>query len=149
MMCLCRETQNGAKTMGGDPHDPNDAEACLGNDVINQLNDVFGDPHSDKYQTAQANNQFGGVGTDYNLLIGAYGRVGLNVNGRWQAYLRKLHSIDPNNISTIATFRDNNLKSGAGMNTIIHLPEHGGHVRTQPGSGVDPAVINAPFPLPN
>jgi hypothetical protein len=134
--------------MGGDPHDPNDAEACLGNDVVKQLNDYFGDPKSPLYQTAQANNTFGGVGTDYIALIKAYVTAGLNVNGRWQAYLRTLASIDPQNISAIAGFRDSNLKSGAAMNTIIHLPEHGGHVRTKPRQGVDPAEINSPFPLP-
>jgi hypothetical protein len=134
--------------MGADPHDPNDAEACLGNDVINQLNAVFGDPKSPLYRTAQENNMFGQVGVDYNVLITAYERAGLNVNGRWKAYLRKLASIDLQNISAIAGFRDSNLKSGAGMNTIIHLPEHGGHVRTKPRQGVDPAEINSPFPLP-
>jgi hypothetical protein len=148
MMCLCRETQNGAKTMGGDPSDASVAEACLGNDVLDQLNDVFSDPHSDKYRTAQANNQFAGV-TDYTALKAAYVRAGLHVNGRWEAYLRRLQRADPANISAIATFRDNNLRSGKGMNTTIHVPENGGHVRTQPGSGVDPAVINAPFPFPD
>jgi hypothetical protein len=136
--------------MGADPHDPNSGEVpgCLGNDVLGQLNAVFSDPHSDKYRTAQANNQFGGA-TDYLALKAAYERAGLTVGGRWEAYLRKLQSIDPANISTIATFRDNNLKGGLGMNTITHVPEHGGHVRTQPGSGVDPAVINSPFPFNN
>ena len=135
--------------MGGDPHDPNAAEACLGNDVIDQLNDVFSDPHSGKYQTAQANkHQFAGV-TDYTGLKKAYERAGLTVSGRWEAYLKRLQRADPANISAIAAFRYNNLNSGLGMSTITHLPEHGGHVRTQPGSGIDPAVINSPFPFPD
>jgi hypothetical protein len=139
--------KTGAKTMGADPHDPNTGEVPVcetgGNDVVIQLNDVFSDPKSDKYRQAQANNQFGTVGTDYNVLISAYVSAGLNVNGRWRAYLRKLASIDLNNISDIAGFRDSHLKSGQGMTTTIHKPIHGGHVQ------VDPGVIDSPFPLPD
>jgi hypothetical protein len=136
--------------MGGDPHG-GEAPACLGNDVVDLLNDVFGDQSSDKYKYARGHNQFGGVGTDYNMLIQAYETAfkDVKVNGRWAAYLRKLHSIDPNNISTIASFRYNNLTSNAGMSTILHEPVHGGHVHTQPGGGAAPAVINSPFPLPD
>jgi hypothetical protein len=131
--------------MGADPHDPNTGEvpACeTGNDVVDQLNDFFADPDSDKYRKAQAHNQFGTVGTDYNVLITAYEYAGLKVNGRWRAYLRKLASIDPKNISDIAGFRDSHLKGGQGMTTTIHKPIHGGHVQ------VDPGEINSPFPLP-
>jgi hypothetical protein len=133
--------------MGADPHDPHDPNysevpACLGNDVVDQLNEVFGNPDSDKYREAQAHNQFGTVGTDYIVLIKAYESAGLNVSGRWRAYLKKLASIDLNNISDIAGFRDSHLKSGEGMTTTLHKPIHGGHVQ------VDPGVINSPFPLP-
>jgi hypothetical protein len=136
--------------MGADPHDPNtgEAPACEGNDVTDQLNDVFGDPDSDKFRKAQAHNQFGTVGTDYTVLITAYEYAGLKVSGRWRAYLRKLASIDPKNISDIAGFRDSHLRSGGGMSTVLHRPHHGGHVHTRPAMGVDPGVIDSPFPLP-
>jgi hypothetical protein len=134
-----------------------EAPPCEGEDVLQQLNHVFGNPHSDRYRQAKDHNKFGTVPNapgNYKALIEAYEYAGLTVNPRWGSYLRALgtvHSADPQqgpqNISDIAEFRDRCLKNSLGMRTITHQPHHGGHVHTKHGTGIDPEVVDSPFPL--
>jgi hypothetical protein len=133
------------------------APPCEGEDVLQQLNDVFQNPNSDSYRKAKDHNIFGKVTNapgNYTALIAAYVEAGLTVNARWGAYLRALGTVravdpqqGPQNIYDIAQFRDRCLKSGLGMRTVIHEPHDGGHVHTKPGTGIDPEVVDSPFPL--
>jgi hypothetical protein len=133
------------------------APPCEGEDVLQQLNEFFQNPNSDKYRKAKDHNIFGKVTNvpgNYTALIAAYVEAGLTVNPRWGAYLRALGMVrsinpeqGPQNIYDIAQFRDRCLKSGLGMRTIIHEPHDGGHVHTKPGTGIDPEVVDAPFPM--
>lgn len=135
-----------------------EAPPCEGEDVLGQLNEVFGNPDSDRYRQAKAHNKFGTVPNapgNHKVLIEAYEYAGLTVNPRWGSYLRALGMVrsanpqqGPQNISDIAQFRDRCLKNNLGMRTIIHQPRDGGHVHTTPGMGIDPDVIDSPFPLP-
>ena|ERR1700690_316381 len=130
---------------------------CEGDDVLKALNDAFGDPLSVKYKYAKDNNTFGNIQNvpgNYKDLILAYLTAGVDVCARWSAYLRVLGTVrtpdpqqGPQNIYDIAQFRDSCLKNGLGMSTITHTPHDGGHVHTQPGSGINPAVVDSPFPL--
>jgi len=141
--------------MGGFDENGNMTQ-CLGDDVLRELNDVFGNKDSPKYKKAKENNIFGKVTNEpgnYNALITAYVAAGVNVNGlgRWEAYLRALGTAQPQgpaNIYAIAQTRFTALSKSEGMSTIVHEPQNGGHVRTQPGSGIDPHVIDSPCPMP-
>jgi hypothetical protein len=159
MMCLCWKTQNGAKTMGMfvDPR-AGEAPPCDGEDILGQLNHVFGYSYWKMYQYAREHNKFGAIKNapgNYKALIEAYEYAGLEVTPRWAAYLRVLGTISspdpeqgPQNIYDIAQYRDRNLKSNLGMRTTIHEPHDGGHVHVLPGTGIDPEVVDSPFPLP-
>ena len=125
-----------------------EAVICDGDDVLVELNRVFGNPNSHRYKQAQANNQFGNVpnaADNYLKLVDAYRQAGLVVPAGWEAYLRFLGAADPQNIYDIAQFRYKGLTQGKGMSTIIH---NGGRVRTFPGAGIEPDVIDSPCPLP-
>jgi hypothetical protein len=61
--------------MDGAAIEPGAALICGGDDVLKELNDVFGDPASAKYQYAQSHNTFGAiqnVAGNYKALIDAY-----------------------------------------------------------------------------
>jgi hypothetical protein len=134
-----------------------DAPPCEGEDVLQQLNEFFQNPNSEKYRKAKENNTFGNVLNapgNYTALIAAYVAAGLTVNPRWGSYLRMLGTVravdpqqGPKNIFDIAQFRDSCLKKGLGMRTMIHQPHHGGHVHIKPGTAIDPEVVDSPFPL--
>ena len=126
--------------------------------MLGQLNHVFGNRNSLPYKQAKSHNKFGNrfsnAPGNYKALIEAYEYAGLEVNPRWGSYLRALGMVrsadpqqGPQNIYDIAQFRDRCLKDSLGMRTMIHEPHGGGHVHTQPGIGVDPAVMISPFPL--
>jgi hypothetical protein len=131
---------------------------CDGKDVLNKLNDVFGDPRSKSYQQAQAaKDQFAAVpnGTNnYLELIAAYNAAGVavSVSDPWGLYLQLLGTAQPqgpDNISAIAQFRYDGLNTGAGMETVVHEPKHGGHVRTR--RGLAPGAqntVDSPCPMP-
>ena len=140
-----------------DPKGGGEAPPCDGEDVLEQLNNVFGNPDSDRYKYAKSHNKFGTIPNapgNYKALIEAYEYAGLTVNEAWRSYLRALGRVrsadpqqGPQNIYDIAQFRDRCLKNDLGMRTMTHEPHGGGHVHTEPGIGVDPAVIDSPFPL--
>jgi hypothetical protein len=131
---------------------------CDGEDILGQLNHVFGYSYWKRYQYAREHNKFGAIpnGPDnYKALIEAYEYAGLEVTPRWAAYLRALGTLrtpdleqGPQNIYDIAQFRDQCLKNNQAMRTIIHDPHDGGHVHTKPGTGTDPEIVDSPYPLP-
>jgi hypothetical protein len=133
-------------------------DPCDGNDILAQLNSVFGFPHMRAYRYAREHNKFGSVGGgpgNYQALIEAYEYAGLEVTPMWASYLKALGTVQsPNleqgaqNILDIARFRDVNLRANKGMRTIIHTPHDGGHVHIEPGSGTDPEIVDSPYPLP-
>jgi hypothetical protein len=134
------------------------AAPCNGDDILAQLNHVFGYAHMKSYKYARDHNKFGTVPNspgNYKALIEAYEYAGLEVTERWTAYLKALGTVrsanpaqGPQNIYDIAQFRDQYLKKGAGMMTTIHSPDQGDSVEIKPGTGVDPAVVDSPYPLP-
>ena len=135
------------------------APPCEGEDVLGQLNAVFGNPDSDRYKKAKSQNKFGAIPNapgNHKALIDAYEYAGLDVSNKgWVSYLRALGRVrsanpeqGPQNIYDIAQFRDRCLKNDLGMRTIIHQPHDGGHVHTKPGMGIDPEIVDSPFPLP-
>jgi hypothetical protein len=140
--------------MGGGIIEPGAALICDGDDVLKELNDVFLDPASAKYQYAQSHNDFGkieNVKDNYKKLIAAYETAGVPVNHRWAAYLRLLGTVGtqgPQNIYDIAQTRDSALNNNVAMSTIVHVPKNGGHVHIVRGSGGSPSSIDSPCPLP-
>jgi hypothetical protein len=144
--------------MGGDFDEHGHMIQCMGDDVLRKLNDVFGDKDTAEYKNAKKNNLFGNVENkpgNYNDLITAYNAAGVKVKdlGNWEAYLRLLGTaVSPaqgaQNIYDIAQVRYKALNANEGMSTIVHEPKDGGHVRTLPGSGLDPHVIDSPCPMP-
>lgn len=129
---------------------------CNGEDVLIELNRVFRNPRSERYRKAQANNIFDQVpektSDNYVQLIKAYEAAGLTVGPGWQNYLTQLGSVPdgqgPLNIYTIAQFRYSRLMKSEPMKTDIHVAEHGGHVRTDPGlEPGEPFGISSPCPL--
>jgi hypothetical protein len=131
---------------------------CSGDHVIEELNNTFGYPESEKYKFAQRHNTFGQVPEkthdNYVQLIAAYQAAGLNVSPGWQRYLKQLGGAPdatqgPLNIWTIANFRNTGLLNSDAMITDVHTPEHGGHVHTRPGlEPGQPKSVSSPCPLP-
>ncbi len=144
--------------MGGGV-DERAAIICEGDDVLVELNRVFGNPNSDRYRHAKNNNTFGGIRNapgNYTDLIEAYRTAGLVVSPGWRRYLKLLGTVStpgpeqgPQNIYDIAQARYNGLMNDEPMSTIVHEPREGGHVHTTPGSQPgDPTTIDSPCPLP-
>jgi hypothetical protein len=135
-----------------------EAPPCDGEDILAQLNSVFGFPHMRSYKYAKEHNKFGSVPNspgNYNALIDAYEYAGLEVTQMWRAYLRALGTVrsadpeqGPQNIYDIAQFRNHGLTNNLGMRTVTHQPDNGGHVHTRPGTGNDPEIVDSPYPLP-
>jgi hypothetical protein len=118
---------------------------CDGQDVVDELNAVFGDPKSARYQYAQQHNSFGSVPAgagNYSALIQAYRDAKVTVSPGWVNYLTALGTSDPADISTIAKFRNTRLLAGKKMKTKVHDPANGGHVK------VDVDDIDSPCPIP-
>ena len=131
--------------------------ACDGGDVLGMLNDVFGDTRSPKYARAvNAKDEFLKVLIDdpnnWEVLIQAYTAAGLTVSSGWSSYLQRLGTVQPQgmeNIYNIAQFRYDGLNTAAPMKTIVHEPQHGGHVRTQRGLAPGaPNTVDSPCPMP-
>jgi hypothetical protein len=130
---------------------------CDGEDILAQLNYVFGFPHFKAYKYAKEHNNFGKVSSEpgnYQDLIDAYVYAGLEVTPTWAAYLKALGTVESSNleqgaqnIKDIAKYRDRNLKENRGMQTTIHEPRDGGQVHILPGTGIDPEVVDSPYPL--
>jgi hypothetical protein len=131
---------------------------CDGQDVLKELNAVFSDPASDRYDYAKQNNTFDAVldvDDNYKALISAYVEAGVDVCARWGAYLRKLgrSAQGRKDILDIAQTRYNSLNQNVPMQTSFHdasdAPHGGKHVKKHDGSGAhDPSKVDAPFPLP-
>ena len=131
---------------------------CDGKDVLQKLNDVFGDPNSKAYQQAWAvRDQFAAVpngANNYLALIAAYNAAGIpvKVTDPWGYYLQLLGTAPPqgpDNISAIAQFRYDGLNTGAPMETVVHVPKHGGHVRTRRGLAPGASnTVDSPCPMP-
>jgi hypothetical protein len=145
--------------MGGGLDESGSDIICSGDDVLVELNRVFGNPNSHRYKHAQAHNKFGTVPNspgNYKDLIEAYRHAGLVVGPGWCAYLRLLGTLrtpvleqGPQNIYDIAQFRYNGLLKADAMSTDVHVPEQGGHVHTKPGHMPgEPNSISSPCPLP-
>ena len=144
--------------MGGGLDERGHMTECLGDDVLHRLNQVFENPDSHDYKTARANNTFGTVENkpgNYSDLVTAYETAGVKVKdfGNWAAYLKLLGTAGSSaqgaqNIYDIAQVRYKALNANEGMSTIVHKPKNGGHVHTEPGSGIQPHLINSPCPLP-
>jgi hypothetical protein len=140
--------------MGGGFDEKGSMILCDGDDVLVELNHVFGHPNSAKYKYAQSHNTFGAIQSvagNYKALIDAYAAAGVPVSDRWRAYLRLLGTVGtqgPQNIYDIAQTRDHALTQGVGMSTVVHVPKHGGHVHTVRGSGAGLSMIDSPCPLP-
>jgi hypothetical protein len=142
--------------MGGGFDETGEIAICDGDDVIKELNDAFGDPTSAKFQFAQSHNDFGlvqNVAGNYTALIAAYNKAQVPVSARWAAYLRLLGTVQPQgpqNIFDIAQFRNNGLIDGAMMETVVHVPKHGGHVHTRRGSKAGlSSQVDSPCPMPS
>jgi hypothetical protein len=131
---------------------------CDGKDVLKRLNDVFGDPNSKAFQQAQAaKDEFAAVpngDNNYLALIKAYNAAGVSVSvtDPWGLYLKLLGTAQPqgpDNISAIAQIRYDGLNNSVAMETIVHMPKHGGHVHTRRGSKAGlSSQIDSPCPMP-
>jgi hypothetical protein len=131
---------------------------CEGHDVLKELDAVFLDPASDRYQYAKKNNTFDKVENaqdNFRALISAYVEAGVDVCAAWGVYLRKLgrSAQGRQDIYDIAQTRYHALKHNVPMQTSVHsvsdAPHGGAHVKKHDGSGThDPSQIDSPFPLP-
>lgn len=143
--------------MGGSFDELGNMVLCNGKDVLKKLNDVFGDPSSKSYQQAQAaKDKFAAVpngDNNYLALIEAYNAAGVpvNVTDPWGIYLQLVGTVQPqgpDNISAIAQFRYDGLNTGAPMETVVHVPQHGGHVRTRRGLAPGASnTVDSPCPM--
>jgi hypothetical protein len=141
----------GAFTVAG-----NGMNKCDGQDVLTELNAVFSDESSNRYDYAKTNNTFDAVKSDdddnYKALIAAYVEAGVDVCARWGAYLRILGRSPQGrqDIFVIAQTRYNALNGNVPIQTTYHGTNDGGHggrhVKKHDGSSHnDPSTINAPF----
>ncbi|MHB8268389.1 hypothetical protein [Bradyrhizobium sp.] len=148
--------------MGAVDLDPtSEGASCMGLQTLIQLNEWFGNPHSEKFRQAKERNNFGKVSAgpgNYQELIDAYKYAGLNVNDAgWIAYLTRLGTVaspnleqGPQNIFDIAQLRDKCLRNDVGVRTTIHKPTGPGRVSTDPPKGGDDQwTIDSPYPLPD
>jgi hypothetical protein len=142
--------------MGGGFDENGFMVSCEGKAVIDELNKVFGDPGSDRYKQAQAvKEKFGAIVSkknNFNDLIDAYNAAGVTVDDGWRLYLTLLGRAQPqgpDNIYLIAQARYNGLKDGDMMETVVHVPQHGGHVHTHRGTKAGLVTqIDSPCPMP-
>jgi hypothetical protein len=140
--------------MGGGIIETEAMNKCDGQDVLKELDDVFSDTTSARYDYAKQNNIFDKVpnsANNYRVLIAAYSEAGVDVCARWGAYLRKLGTLPggQQDIYDIAQTRSKALKINVPIRTSVHDEPHGGkHVNKHEGSGRhDPSMIDSPFPL--
>jgi hypothetical protein len=134
---------------GGEPE--NDAVLCSGDDVLQDLDDVFGHPHSQKYKDAKAASLalFEAVSphgaNNYQQLHDAYKAAyqvaGVAICPNWEPYLATL---SPDNIFLIAQTRGMALVMDLPMTTKTHDPTQGGHgVIVSVGNGS--VTIDSPY----
>jgi hypothetical protein len=136
--------------MGGGFDEKGRMVSCNGQNVLAQLNQVFGQPNSAKYRYARSHNTFGAIQNvqdNYKDLVLAYLAAGLDVEAAWHAYLKLLGTTGAQgaqNIYDIAQTRFNSLNGNVGIDTKTHT---GGNVHTRPGSGSAPSEIDSPCPV--
>jgi hypothetical protein len=132
--------------------DPEDGElACTGHDVLQDLDDVFGHPHSQKYQAAKtaALAMFQEVAPPpannaqqlYAAYQAAYGAAGVAVCQNWWPYLATLSS---DNVYLIAQARSQALAMNWPMTTKTHDPQNGGH-SVSVSAGAGSVTIDSPY----
>jgi hypothetical protein len=144
---------------GGFTGSANAMNMCDGQDVLKELDAVFLDTDSDRYDYAKQNNTFDmveDVEDNYRALISAYVEAGVDVCARWGAYLRKLGRSEQGqkDIHRIAQTRYKALTHNVPVETTVHpvsdAPNGGKHVKNHHGSGShDKSKIHSPFPLPD
>ena len=110
----------GSLTVAGKPM------LCEGDDVLQNLKDVFGHPGSNEYKYAQTKKQlfldiWNGTG-DYNDLHAAYMAVRVKDSPNWKHYLSTLGA---DNIKRIAVARFEGLDRTKPMKTKTHNPAKG------------------------
>jgi hypothetical protein len=131
---------------------------CDGTDVLKNLNDVFAVPGSPAFlKAAKVKDMFGAITEtpgNYVALIKAYDAAGIPVKETdpWGLYLKLLGTArpqGPKNIYDIAQIRYNGLNDGVVMETAVHVPQNGGHVRTVRGTKAGlHSSIDSPCPMP-
>lgn len=126
------------------------AGGCDGQDVLHDLDDVFGHPNSQKYQAAKTASLtlFQGVpnGTNnyvklYQAYQAAYQAAGVTPCQNWEPYLATL---SPDNIFLIAHSRSMGLSLNWAMTTKTHDPQNGGN-GVNVSSGVGSVTIDSPY----
>jgi hypothetical protein len=126
------------------------AVGCTGDDVLKDLDDVFGHPNSKKYKDAKnaalalfqqvpyAANNWQQL---YDAYVAAYQAAGVSVCQNWQPYLSTLTQ---DNIYLIAQARSQGLVMNWAMTTKTHDPSQGGHgVNVSNGGGS--VTIDSPY----
>lgn len=114
---------------------------CTGQDVIDQLNDAFGNINSPIYQKARADNAFSGVTTGADLET-AYKNLGIVVSAGWVSYLRGLSSA---NAEAIASAREIALNQGTPMTTSAHKYSNTIHLSVTVTVSDTLTAISSPF----
>jgi hypothetical protein len=120
---------------------------CEGDDVIQNLKDVFGHPGKTEYQKAQGKKQlfydiWQGTGS-YQDLHDAYMAVGVKDSPNWKGYLGTL---GPDNIKRIALARFEGLDRSKPMHTKTHDPTKGGDHKVHWKHETDLSItIDSPF----
>jgi hypothetical protein len=127
---------------------------CGGQAVVAKLNQVFGNPATNAYKQAQANNTFGNIQNaqdNWKDLIIAYLVAGVDVGTEfpaWVAYLEQLGAgaTGPQNIYAIAQARNTALTANPPLGMDTSTNGNGGPVHTHKGSGANPTTIDSPCP---
>jgi hypothetical protein len=150
---------------GGDPE--GDETPCAGEDVKGALEDVFGNPKSDKYQNAKkaaldkfANVRYLVLGNWqdlYDAYTAAFKAAPRDMPLNWDKYLQALGTLKgpdgnlgPLNISTIANYRQQCLQKDIPMHITTHDPTQDGDHNVHPEPQKDGSIlIDSPWTPPN
>src|SRR5580704_2808835 len=126
------------------------AVGCTGDDVLQDLDDVFGHPNSRKYKDAKtaslalfqavpyAANNWQQL---YDAYKAAYQAAGVSVCYNWEPYLATLSQ---DNAYLIAQTRAQALVMNWAMTTITHVPHTGGH-HVSVSNGGGSVTIDSPY----
>lgn len=126
------------------------AGGCTGDDVLEDLDYVFGHPHTKRYKDAKNASLalFQGVPYAANNWMqlyaayeAAYQAAGISVCQNWQEYLATL---DQDNIFLIAQARSQGLVLNWPMSTLVHDPNQGGH-HVKVSNGAGSITIDSPY----
>jgi len=127
------------------------AGGCTGDDVLHDLDDVFGHPNSKKYRDAKTASLalFQKVPPDtadnyvqlYDAYVAAYQAAGVTPCQNWEPYLATLGA---DNICLIAMARVQGLVMNWPISTLTHDPKQGGH-GVKVSNGVGSVMIDSPY----